>query len=432
MNNKIEKENKIDSNNIQIDNKLYSADLLSSTHPGGDLFVKAFAGRDATEAFLSYHRKKFPHEKLESFVVGESKAIKSPDADKDYLELCALVDQVLPRQKNFAPPTYFLKAFSIIVLAVGLEFYIHYTHQYVWYLTAPLGLLFAFIGLNIQHDANHGAISKSPTVNRLFGLTQNWIGGSAVDWIHQHVVQHHIHTNDIHDDPDIAGNTVLRLNPLQPLLHLHAVQHIYIFLLICFFGFSVIFTSLEHLITGKHKTNMSKMLNVYRVKEILYTLVFSIRWFFLPYYFKTANETYLNLFLGIAPMFMTGGFYLAFFFVISHNFMGVKMFNSKIQTEKQSQSTSFLYNQVVSSCNVGGSVLAFFNGGLNYQIEHHLFPRISHTHYYKIAPIVREYCKKKNIPYVHFNTIQENVTSCVQHLSQFGHEKNPYKEFQFW
>ena len=69
-------------------------------------------------------------------------------------------------------------------------------------------------GLNIQHDANHGAISKNPWVNRILGLTENMIGGSQVNWIHQHVVQHHIHTNDVHLDPDmqVMNNDVRYLN----------------------------------------------------------------------------------------------------------------------------------------------------------------------------------------------------------------------------
>jgi acyl-lipid (7-3)-desaturase (Delta-4 desaturase) len=185
---------------------------------------------------------------------------------------------------------------------------------------------------------------------------------------------------------------------------------------------------------------MSSMLSLYRIAEFFYTSVFILRWMVLPYLLVPSFST----FLGIAPMFMTGGFYLAFFFVISHNFVGVHMFDSSPAAAAAAAAAtasvpssspmkdSFLYNQVISSCNVGGSLLAMFNGGLNYQIEHHLFPRISHTHYAKIAPIVREFCKKKGIPYVHFRTIQENVTSCVQHLSNFGHEKNPYSEFKFW
>ena len=62
----------------------------------------------------------------------------------------------------------------------------------------------------MQHDANHGAVSRNPRVNRLLGLTQSWIGGSSVSWIHQHVVQHHVHTNDLHLDPDITGSDILR------------------------------------------------------------------------------------------------------------------------------------------------------------------------------------------------------------------------------
>ena len=64
------------------------------------------------------------------------------------------------------------------------------------------------------------------------------------------------------------------------------------------------------------------------------------------------------------------------------------------------------------------------NGGLNYQIEHHLFPRIHHSHYPKIAPIVRKFCQDRNVPYVHFPTVNDNLKSCVQHLFQMGHAMN--------
>jgi hypothetical protein len=60
-----------------------------------------------------------------------------------------------------------------------------------------VGWCFALIGLNIQHDANHGALSRNPWVNRIWGASINWIGGSSISWIHQHVVQHHLFTNDV-------------------------------------------------------------------------------------------------------------------------------------------------------------------------------------------------------------------------------------------
>ena len=131
-------------------------------------------------------------------------------------------------------------------------------------------------------------------------------------------------------------------------------------------------------------------------------------------------------------MFVVGGFYLAFFFIISHNFKGVYMFNDEDEktgsgqaTETQKIQNSFLHRQVLSSSNVGGNILCFINGGLNYQIEHHLFPRIQHCHYPTIAPIVREYCRSKGIPYVHFPTVWSNVSSCIEHLCSLGNEQQP-------
>jgi acyl-lipid (7-3)-desaturase (Delta-4 desaturase) len=238
-----------------------------------------------------------------------------------------------------------------------------------------------------------------------------------VDWIHQHVVQHHVNTNDVHNDPDIVGNAILRLNPLRPLFSVHAWQHIYLFLLIAVFGFTIIEYSLEFVLRGFHHIPMSSLIGSYRAVDACSSLFFIARWFVLPYYQSPSIATFLN----IAPMFIVGGYYLAFFFLISHNFDGVVMFDKTTRDPKE----SFLYAQAASSSNVGGAVLCTINGGLNYQIEHHLFPRIQHCHYPKIAPAVRAFCLKKQIPYVHFPTIGENAAACVRHLFAMGRSLEP-------
>ena len=409
---------KLTNEEVLIENKIYSVDSLASTHPGGELFVKAFAGRDATEAFLSYHRKEFPH-------ATQSDALKStlpiskqsPDAtvsgEADFLELCALVEKVLPRHKSFAPTSYWVKMAVILTCAVGLEGYIHVTCSYKWYLTAMLGFFMALIGLNIQHDANHGALSKNPAINKLFGMTQNYIGGSRIDWLHQHVVQHHISTNDIQDDPDMSANDMLRLNPVKPLLKYHMFQHLYTFMILAGFGFAVTSTTLRNLIAWKNYTKISSKLTDLKPFEISTSVLFFTRWIVLPYLQQPSIYTLLN----ICPMFIVCGYYLSFFFILSHNFKGAENF------DKHTTDKSFLYRQASSSSNVGGSLLCFLNGGLNYQIEHHLFPRIQHTHYPKIAPVVREFCLSKGIPYVHFPTITENVQSCLEHLYTMGNSE---------
>lgn len=239
-----------------------------------------------------------------------------------------------------------------------------------------------------------------------------------MDWIHQHVVQHHIHPNDVHQDPDIAGNHFLRFNPLKPRETQHLLQHIYVFVLLAFFGMTYICDSMVHIIKGMHYAKMSELVKSNRPFEAATILFFGFRWLVVPLYRFPSIYTLLN----ILPCFMVGGYYLAFFFIISHNFDGVHFLES---AKNPQDNASFLRRQVVTAANVCGSKLAWLNGGLNYQIEHHIFPRVSHAHYPTIAPIVRKYCEKKGIPYVHFPTLGENVSACVKHLFDMARVQEP-------
>lgn len=411
---------KISPTTIRIEDSLYSAEKLAVFHPGGPLFIKAFAGRDASQAFLSYHRRQFPHKRaLPAFIGKDASVQHSADDHADFLDLCARVDKVLPRHQSFAPWHYYLKVAFILGSALTIEAYMHYTISYSWYLASLLGLLFALIGLNIQHDANHGAVSRQSWINRCLGASQNWIGGSAVSWIHQHVVQHHVHTNDLERDPDLTGNTYIRLNPTQPLMKFHIVQHLYFFLLMAFYGMAVVVQSAGNILYGRHHTDMSVMLRSHCIFELMSSLLFATRWLLLPCWQTGSLYTLVH----ILPMYVVCGYYLAFFFTISHNFEGVHMMEDT--RREVNQKSSFLYNQVVTSSNVGGAFLCFLNGGLNYQIEHHLFPRIQHSHYPKIAPVVRQYCREKNIPYVHFESVSANLESCVYHLMDMGNNVDP-------
>nr|UZZ64684.1 front-end desaturase [Platychelipus littoralis] len=412
----------IDENSIRVENKIYSSKKLADLHPGGPLFIKAFSGRDASQAFISYHRRLFPHSRVEKALVKVDNSVNYDNEDhKDFVQLCEIVDKVLPRMKSFAPWHYYVKVAFILTVAFGLEIFMHVNKFYDWRLSALLGFFYALIGLNIQHDANHGAISRNPNVNRLLGMTQNWIGGSAVNWIHQHVVQHHVHTNDVHLDPDLAGSVYLRLNPTQPLMKYQMVQHFYFFVLLGLYGFVVVYSSLANIVRGKHHTPMSSLVKRHRVFETFTSFLFFFRWICIPLYQTNCD---LNALVNTLPMYIVGGYYLAFFFSISHNFKGVHILEDT-RRESNHKGDSFLYKQVVSSSNVGGSFLCFLNGGLNYQIEHHLFPRISHCHYPTIAPVVRRFCQERSIPYVHFETVGDNLQSCTEHLWDMGSNEKP-------
>lgn len=402
----------IPSDTIQINQILYDTDSLAEFHPGGPLFVELFDGLDATEAFHTYHRRRFPHDKLKQYQTFKKSFDKPHTMDPLYEELCQEVNRILPPHKSFAPWTYYVKAIVLWFTTIAYEVWIHAQGDYYWYHMCLLGIFFALIGLNIQHDANHGAISKHFWVNRIFGLSQNWIGGSALDWMHQHVVQHHIHCNDIDHDPDITGNLLLRLNPLKPLLPHQAFQYIYLFALLGLFGITYSCTSIGNNMMLWNHTHYSHKLHSYIDFERNLTILCGLRWVFLPAFFHKHDLwiTYSQVFC----LFVTGGFYLAFFFVLSHNYYGV------CHCDSQNKTLGTLKKQVLTSSNVGGPWLGFINGGLNYQIEHHLFPRIHHSHYPTIAPIVREFCHEKKIQYTHFPDIFANIQSCLKHLHLMG------------
>lgn len=121
-----------------------------------------------------------------------------------------------------------------------------------------LGVLMALIGLNIQHDANHGAMSG--TVGKvwgyLFGLSQDWIGGSSVMWIHQHVVLHHIHCNDADKDPDMGGAPLFRTHKADgPARWYMRAQHVYMFLLESIYGLVPLFGTIPALKNWRHQND---------------------------------------------------------------------------------------------------------------------------------------------------------------------------------
>jgi len=147
---------------------------------------------------------------------------------------------------------------------------------------------------------------------------------------------------------------------------------------------------------------------------IILRIAFYIRFYALPLYRYPFFDTLLHIGVSLA----VGGIYLGHYFIISHNFEGVKNNNTATAT-----ADNWAISQVESSSTVGGRVLGFFHGGLNYQIEHHLFPRISHVHYYKIKPIVQDWCKKNNIKYTYYNTLWENIHSCYKYLELRGSDR---------
>jgi len=414
---------------VIIEDKVYDAETFQWAHPGGSLFVAMFGGRDGTLAFQSYHMRSFPHEKMRPYLRGRLCAGEAiTRMDEDHLTLSK---QLGGAQPYFAPRHQQYKAGLIWILAFALEAYT-LLYSRTWALATLLGFTYAMIGLNIQHDANHGAMFKDGLKNMAWGLSQQWIGGSQVMWLQEHVVLHHMHTGDIHMDPDAQMAPAMRGHPNGRWLPWMTLQHYYFLLLEM--GYWVV-PNIGHffeVLAWSHKfeyplSNLAKP--AWRVQSTLLHLLYYVRHLVLPALMAVRSSTTDQVFAAVGRelaislwMSTVGGFYLAFFFFLSHNFDGVHFTegaNASGDCAYEADS-GFLKQQAASSSNVGGPKLCVLNGGLNYQIEHHLFPRIAHSHYPLIAKRVRAFVTGKGGAYVHFDGVWANLRSVHAYLKRFS------------
>eukprot|EP01147_Barroeca_monosierra_P008269 gene8269-10167_t len=315
---------------VYVDGLGYDAERFAKVHPGGHMFVALYGGRDATDAFATYHRRKFPHQKMATYrseekedrLEDKASTSSSCRSDEDFFALCNRVNSFLResgRGQGFAPNTYYIKVAALLIAAVVMEY--HFISSPSIFNGLTLGLLFALIGLNIQHDANHGSISRQPWINTFLGFTQDWIGGNSLLWLQQHVAIHHTECNDLAHDKDMLETPLLRFSPLQYKYFWQRLQHIYFLVLEAGYATKVIFADWYNLLMNMYEgVPISNAVQPWRWwLSIVTRIVWIIRLIMIPLYLH-GFQAYLPSFLAMAGM---GGFYLAFFFLLSHNFDGV-------------------------------------------------------------------------------------------------------------
>jgi len=413
----------IDDNHVILEGVVYNLKEFAKVHPGGSNILNIFGGKDATIHYYMLH----PHNNIRTNILGKYRidtgSHSSPGSSNSmyssnssiFNELKASIKRAVPYP--YANIEWWIKAAFIMSAEVYLEYH-NYMYGFSILKSITLGVLMAMIGLCIQHDANHGAVSRKGIINRAWGYTQDWIGGSSLLWKHHHVLLHHAYTNVLEYDPDIT-TVVLRLHKDVKHKYMHYLQKIYIWFLLLLLPINWHFAEsldLYHMNHMSHKIS-SMATNEMRIGLLLRAL-FYIRFYIIPLYLYPSLYTLLNICISLA----VGGIYLGVNFIISHNFEGV--LNSSANA-----SADWAISQIESSSTVGGRTLGFFHGGLNYQIEHHLFPRISHVHYYKIKPIVQEWCKKNDIKYTYYDTLWSNIYSCYKYLELQGNKKEYKADF---
>lgn len=282
-----------------------------------------------------------------------------------------------------------------------------------------LGL--AGIGLAVMHDANHGAYSKKPWVNDLIGYSLNMVGANAFNWKMQHNVLHHTYTNVHEEDEDISPRGVLRLTPHSEWKKIHRFQFVYAWFL---YGLmTIVWLTFKDFmrIVHYHKTGLAKKQNANIVHEwiiLLATKLIYIGYIFvIPVVFTPL--LWWQILLGIIIMHYIAGFMLAIIFQPAHVIEGTEF---PLPDENNSLENNWAVHQLHTTTNFGNNSrwFSWYVGGLNFQIEHHLFPNICHVHYRKISTIVKETSKEFGLPYKSARTFLGALAGHARLLKQLG------------
>jgi linoleoyl-CoA desaturase len=288
-------------------------------------------------------------------------------------------------------------------------------------MSAVMGFGVAGIGLSVMHDANHGAYSKKTWVNQLLGYSLNVVGGNAFNWKVQHNVLHHTYTNIHEVDEDISPRGVLRMTPDGDWKPLHRFQHIYAWGLyglltivwILVKDFVRIIRYGKDGMIKKQKANARVEWSILLVTKIVYLtyilvipmLVLSIAWW--------------QWMIGFFVMHYVAGFILTIIFQPAHVIDGTEYL---MPDEEGNMENNWAIHQLRTTTNFANNSTFFswYVGGLNYQIEHHLFPHICHVHYRKISKIVKDTAQEFDLPYKTAPTFWDAIKGHARLLKQLG------------
>lgn len=315
----------------------------------------------------------------------------------------------------------FLKA---VILMLGFMFvYIHlvfFTPAPIWAIleSVLLGGFVASIGFNVMHDGAHGSFSKYKWINKVAAFSLNVLGGNSFMWNMKHNVIHHAYTNVDGVDDDIDIQPWMRMSATQKKYKLHKYQHLYFWFLYSLLYIFWIFI-LDYQKYFKNKVGnmpLKKMTRsdhfVFWGFKIFYAAVFVA----LPIY--TVGFTYWLV--GFLIFTCVAGFVLSIVFQLAHTVEHTAFPVANVETGRLDD--EWAVHQIKTTANFAtkNKVVSWLVGGLNFQIEHHLFPKISHIHYPEISKIIRQVCQEYGINYIEYPKVRYAVASHVAFLKQMG------------
>jgi linoleoyl-CoA desaturase len=285
-------------------------------------------------------------------------------------------------------------------------------------LCALMGVLLASIGFNVMHDACHGSYSSKKWLNNVMGHSLNAIGGNAFFWKQKHNIIHHTYTNIEGADDDIAQSKLLRQSPTQAWMPVHQFQHIYlpfvyaltIFAWVGFRDFQKYFTKKIHNTVIQPMDRQEHV--IFWSSKILYAVFYVV--------IPILCVGWFHWLMGYITMGLSVSIIIAYTFQLAHAVEGTEF--DSVGIDDKMMESEWAVHQVKTTANFApkNRFVNWFVGGLNFQVEHHLFPRISHVHYPAISSIVEQTCRQFNLPYYSYQTVTESIISHTGIMKKLG------------
>lgn len=295
--------------------------------------------------------------------------------------------------------------------------YLFIGRTYGWYgllMVLPVAFAMLCIVLSVMHDGSHGSFSNSKVLNTMANYSLAFAGGSPVLWHQLHVRAHHDHTNVIGHDQDFESGGLIRLHPAQPKHPAHRFQRFYAWFL--YGGHSlrwILVDDIKDYIT--HRWPLSKA----QRKTLLIEIILGKTWHLTSYL--------------VIPWLVTGSWQLALTFYVIHwvllSVALILIFAMAHLTEvqempatKEKGKQDWALHQIATTVDFAtkNRILSWIVGGLNFQIEHHIFPKISHTRYHLIQPVIKEYCREHGVRYFEYPTFRAVLAGHYRHLKMLG------------
>lgn len=359
-----------------------------------------------------------------------------PDRDKFFNTLRERVngyfrDNEISRNAN---STMFLKTLSMLAIYL-LPFIVILTGilpiwtVLVFYVIMGVGVV--GIGMSIMHDANHGSYSSNNFLNQLLGYSLNLVGGHALTWKVQHNVMHHTYTNVYGYDEDVEDKPILRLSPDGKLKSIHRYQHLYAPVLYCLATVSWILWKDFFALAEYNREGKTKDLGHNPVTEFIMLIVTKIAYwaifFVMP--LLVLNYAWWVPVLGFFLMHFTAGFIMTIVFQLAHVVEKTDHFQPN---QEGNIENVWAIHQLATTANFArnNKLISWYVGGLNFQVEHHLFPNICHVHYPEISKIVKSTAEEFGIPYLEYKSFRGALASHFKTLYKLGHNQIQAKVLQ--